>query len=480
MNTSKFGFQVLTDEEVHEIHVASLDLLHRCGMAVHEAKGLKLLRDAGAEVDFDKRIAKLPPRLVEDGIKKAPREFILGGRTTDHDVHVGHGKAAFRVPAGPTYFIDKESGTWREATKKDLEDSARLLNALNEIDYTGCMILPSDAPPETRDIHATEVLLENTEKHVTTVPFTSRSLNSLVRFSKLLSKDESDRRNRPRLSVFVAPTSPLQLSEEATKLLIGCAENGIPINMVSMAVPGGTTPATLAGSLMLSHAEMMTGILMAQIVQPGLPIVYGSRVTPLNPRSGVTTLGAIEVGLASAALARIGHHVGLPVDSHGLNTDSKVLDQQSGFERSLNAVIPLLAGADIISGCGEIESHLTLSLEQLVIDNEIIGMMRRVMRGIEVSAETLASDVIARIGPGGYFLPEKHTREHFRKEYFIPSIIERDSRTMWAKMGSTDIVKRARDKAKGILEKQEAPPYDKDTICGLRQVVDDAQEANCT
>jgi len=472
----KSGFQVLTDEEVHEIHLASMDLLKRVGIAVHDTNGLKLLKRAGADVDFDRRIARLPPQLIEDGINRAPKEFILGGTTTQHDVRVGHGKASFRVPAGPTYFIDKETGIWREATKKDLEDSARVLDALDEIDYTGCMILPSDAPPETRDIHATELLLENTEKHVTTVPFTSRSLDSLVRFSKLLSKDEVDRRDRPRLSVFVAPTSPLQLSEEATKLLMGCAENWIPINMVSMAVPGGTTPATLAGSLMLSHAEMMTGILMAQIVQPGLSIVYGSRVTPMNPKSGVGTLGAIEVGLASAALAQIGHHIGLPVDCHGLNTDSKVLDQQSGFERSLNAVIPLLAGADIISGCGEIEGHLTMSLEQLVIDNEIIGMMRRVMRGIEVNAETLASDIIARIGPGGYFLPEKHTREYFRKEYFIPSIIERDSRTMWAKMGSTDIVKRARDKARKMLEEHQPPPYDKETIRGLRQVVDDAQK----
>ena len=469
-------YKILTKDEVERVHTAALDILENVGVAIYSPRALNLLRRAGVEVDLEKRIARPAAVLVEDTIRKAPEEFVLGGRSSKRDLKLERGKTYFRTPTGPIYIIDSNTGACREGQKKDLENFARLIDATDQIDYPGCILFPQDVPPEVRDLYATEILMENTEKHVMTQLYNSRSLTYLYEMSRLIVPNDKERRKRPPITLTVSPTTPLQFTEDSLEFLMGCSKYGIPMQFTSDPTLGGTGPVTLAGALMVQHAEVMMGTLIAQLTEPGAAIIYTNRANPLNMRAGTALFGAIENGIMAAAMVQMARRIRLPVDVR-FGTDSKAYDEQTVAEKTLNMAIPILvADPNVSTGAGELEAATTVSMEQLVIDAEIIGMVRRALRGIEVNPETLAEEVVAKVGPGGHFLGEKHTREHFNKEFFFPTMFDQRSRLTWEMEGSKDIVARAKEKVTKILKEHEPVPLDRNAQEGLHQLLRKAEK----
>jgi len=467
---------VLSEDEVDRIHSASLDILNNVGTAFHHESVLRELEEAGALVDYPKGMAKIPPSLVQESVKKAPKLLTLAGRSRENDVRIEPGKTYTRSASGAIYMIDSQTGKRRDATTADVENFTKLQDALQNISFCGGSPYPSDAHPALRDIYQMRTMLENTTKHIRFQPFFGRNLDFIVKLASTVAGSEEELRKRPIISCITAPSSPLRYSTEQIEVMIRCGRHGLPVMLGSTPTVGASGPVTLAGSLALQNAEILGGVVLCQVMNPGAPLSYGPRMPTMDMRTGLSSWGAIEFGLAAAASVQIGQLYGIEIDAYGPTSDAKVLDEQAAIERTFNAVLPALAGAHIINGAGVLESILTVSLEQLVIDNELLGMMLRTLRGIEVSQATLADDVIRRVGAGGNYLADRHTMEHFRAEHFIPEVFDRKTRMMWERAGSKDVVSASREMAQRLLRERQPVPLDKDVLREMDFIAENAKK----
>ena len=298
-----------------------------------------------------------------------------------------------------------------------------------------------------------------------------------IRLASIVAGGEEELKKRPMLLGFHNPVSPLQHSKELTEGLMVYAKYKQPVSIAPEAQAGATAPITLAGLLTQQNAEVLSGITIAELTNPGTPVLYGAVSVPLDMKTGNIALGAIEVGLINAAAAQLARYYGLPSRGTGGTTDSKIPDIQAGFEKAATLLMAASAGINFIyDAAGALESTLTASFEQAVIDNEICGMVARALRGIDVNDETLAIDVIENVGPGGQYLSQKHTLKHLKKEQYIPKIIKREKREDWERAGSKDLWKVAREEAKKILKEHQPEPLDKDIEKELKRTIKEIEK----
>jgi trimethylamine--corrinoid protein Co-methyltransferase len=271
---------------------------------------------------------------------------------------------------------------------------------------------------------------------------------------------EEELRKKPTIAGYVDPVSPLIHDKEMIEGLMEYASYGQPIFITVMALAGATGPATLAGVLVQQNAEILSGLLIAHLVNPHAPVIYGTVSCPLDMRTGVSSTGSPEAGLLSVAATQIARYYGIPSDV-GAQSNAKVSDAQASYEKTMSLIMAVMAGADFIDlFAGSMESYMTTSYEQMVIDNELAGMALRCAEGIKVNAETIAKDVIDRVGPGGHYLADKHTLDWFKKEHYRPKLSDRRTRIDWEKSGGKDIREEARNRAKEILANHEPEPVD--------------------
>jgi trimethylamine--corrinoid protein Co-methyltransferase len=469
-------FKILTDEEVVRIHDAALQVMDGVGVAVRHGEVLKALEQVGVEVDWDKTLARFPSHVVEEFVRKAPPHFIQGGRVKKHDFMVENGKVHARSVSGCDYIMDMETGKRRVATKKDAADGARIMDALENLKYVGGWTYPSDEFPSTRDICLTQIMLENTEKHIAIQAYEDSHLRYMTEMAALVAGGQEALKRRPLLSIVLAPTSPLILSGVMVDQIVSCGKYRLPAIMCSTPISGATAPITLAGQFVILHAENLTATVIAQVLSPGTPVVYGARGNSMDMRTGNALWGSVEYAISSAAAVQMGHHCGLPVDTFGIGSDSKTLDEQAAVEKSFMMMFPALAGVNLLAGAGYLESIKTASFEEMVIDNEMLGIMYRALRGIRVEDETLAVDLISRLGPGASYLAEKHTRKHLMNEHYLTRIFDRNVRERWEQLGAMDSVQKARQEARRILKEHIVPPLDKDLHRGLTSILDMARK----
>jgi len=460
----------LSQDQLEEIHSASLKILEEVGVLIHEHDFLKFLADAGAIVDFDGKRAKMPSSLVEESIKKAPRHVTFYARDSDHNVEFEEGKIYTHPLGGAANVIDLDSGTVRPSTRKDVENLTRLVDALPSIHTTTMIAYPNDVPERLRDIYAVEAILRNTGKNFDATPYTDESFPFIIKMIEAVTGEE-ELRKKPIITVSVSPTSPLQFSSDVTKIMARATKHRIPIALLPCPLAGATSPVTLAGTLVQQNAEMLAGLATVQLLNPGNPVQYSPRCIPLDMSTGQACAG-IESAIMSVGCVQLAKHYGLPSDVYGLDTDSKVLDEQVAIERAMSGLLPALAGANELSGAGCIESGITVSYEQLVIDDEIFGMIFRAVRGIDFDEEKLAVEVIVKVAQeSSNFLQQKHTLKHFQSEYFMPRLLNRTARARWEKMGARSIVEVAREKAKKILGEHQPLQLGEETKKKLEEIL---------
>lgn len=452
----------LTSEKIEQIHNAALIILERTGFKVENAHALVALANAGCDVDSEKQIAKIPRTVVQECLQRSPKRFTIAGRNPHRDIELGAGQTFVRNQTGFSQFIDLENGEVRMGTRTDLINFTRVLDALPNIDFCGCGLYPSDEPSKVRDVAMLEVMIENTDKHIlTNGPDTIQSLKWIIKIAKSVAGGIEELRRRPIITMFVPTMSPLRFDARSVAVALESGKHGIPVSFYPHCISGATGPVTLAGQIALTHAEMLGCITTCQSVNPGAPVICAPRPCPMNMRTGITLLGAIEFALLMSGLVQLGHFIGLPTDVHGCDTESKTLDMQSGIERTYGTIIPYLAGTDILSGAGALESCKTASIEQLAIDDEIYSIVKRMTKGIEITHETLAIDLIDKVGVGGHYLSETHTRKFFRQEHLLLDLFDRETRSVWEASGKKDIVQRAREKALAIIRDHRPAPLEK-------------------
>jgi len=406
-------FKILSEQEVQKLHSAALDILNTIGLKVDSERVRKMLEEAGATVNHETMMVCFPPNLVDESVKKAPQRVIYGARNPKYDLILEPGGDTFCRPLiGAEGYIDLETGKYRHVQLSDVKDWVILVDALENISYHGGPY-PADPPlDEGGDVRVLRILLENTEKH--TAAYSGKNpkkyMKYMIELALAVMGSAEELKKRPIFNLIVGTLSPLELDELTTDTLFLYGKYGIPIELVPMPIAGGTGPVTVAGLTLLSHTELLAGIAVAEIANPGAPMVYRPGPVVLDMSTAAGLEGTVENAMISAAQVQLMRETyGIPTNMIGQVTDSLIPDGQSMIERVFNTLLPALAGANIVSGAGQVEHVYTLDPVQLVIDDEIAGMTKRILRGFEVNDDTLGLEALARVGPGGNFLSDDHT-----------------------------------------------------------------------
>ena len=468
--------RILTDEQVAQLHQDALEILQRVGVAFREEQMLRQLAEAGAQVDWQKQIARFSPALVEQLLSTVPHQLLYAARNPRYDLTIAPDQVHTRPIAGCNYILDPLTGERREATARDAVEAAMLTDALEHVHFNAAAIYPADEPPHSRAVYYVRLLLENTEKHICFSPYGAADVAYIAEMASLVAGGRAELARRPLLSMVSAPTSPLQYAGHQVGMFRVAAEAGIPAMLGTTPLVGGTCPVTLAGALVVAHAEALAGAIMAQVVRPGAPVYYAIRPNTMNMRTGAALWGSVEMYIISAAGVQMADYVGIPSDCMGTGTDSKTTDEQAGYEKALGTIMTALAGTQIMVGAGYLETINTFSLPQLVIDDEIYALMYRTLRGIEVTPETRALDVIASVGPGGWFLGEEHTRDFYQREHCLPLVSDRNVFETWAEQGRHTVVERAWARAQQLLRSHHPAPLPEGLDRELDRVMAAARE----
>ena len=469
--------KILSRGEIYDIHNATLEVLEKCGVLVKEENALKLLNDAGAQVDYKTQRAKIPSWLIEEGIKSAPKSLRLCGRNPKNDIVVNGSKTFYGLGGTGLYILDLETGQRRVATKKDLADATRLADALENIHFLMGLVIPQDVMQDVWDRHTAEVKLINTEKHSFTATLGAEGARDVLKMASLVVGGEEELKRRPIFSFIECTVSPLTHDTRNTETIMELARHHAPVIFSCEALSGATAPVTIAGTLVVQNAENVSGFLIAQLASKGAPVIYGTVSTIMDMKEATIAMGAPEVAVISACTAQLAQFYQIPLYSTGGTTDANVLDEQAAYEQALQTLYVGLAGGNLIhNSAGTIEKTMTGSFEQMVIQNEIIGMAMRLIKGIEVNADTLAVDVIERVGPGKHFFTETHTREHIMKEQYFPKLSDRKTREKWEGHGAKTVVERAREIAKELLKTHHPTPLDKDVEKQIHDIVIEAEK----
>jgi len=467
-------WKILSRAEVDDIHYASLEILETVGVAVREETSLRLLKEAGANIDRKKKLVKIPEHLLREILRKIPKGGRKHyGRNPKYNIETGE-RVCFRAGSPVPYTYDINTGEHRLATKKDLEDTVKLMDGLSNVHVCFQPYTISDVPTKAMVPHTAEIMLKNTEKPVGMVTFGLKGTRFFVKMAAIVMGGMEALIKRPIIEICCEPTSPLQIDQQQLEMLIEFATHKLPIEIAGMPTVGSTAPMSLAGTLVQANAEHLCMMLIAQLVNPGVHMQVNAMPGIMDPRTGINAYGAIERMLLQVAMIQLYRsRYGIEVFASGGVSDSKISDEQAGYERMANMLLPTLAGAHGVTSLGNLESYLVVSPAQLVIDNEIAGTILRGQSGIEVNDDTLAVDVIRKVGPGGHFLTQKHSLRHIR-ELYIPELADRKTRIEWRTAGSKDIVQRAKEKAKKILEIHRPEPLEKEVQKELSTIVREA------
>jgi trimethylamine--corrinoid protein Co-methyltransferase len=379
----------------------------------------------------------------------------------DKKVYIGTGGAALQV-------LDMKTGKIRHAVLKDVADMARVVDALDNIHFYLIPIYPTDLPEESVEITKYYTALANTTKHVQAGAYTLQGIRDVIEMCEHLMGGAAPLRERPIVSFITSwMVSPLRFATDVTTLLIEICRQRMPVVLSSAPMAGSTAPITLAGMLAQLNAEQLAGLTLTQLVQPGCPVLIGPIPATADLRSGKYLGGSVELGLCNAAISQMAHFYQVPIYNSAGMTESKLPDIQAGVEKAQSVIQVALAGANFIHhAAGMLEDMSTIAYEQFVIDNEILGMAMRAVRGIEVNDDSLALDVIDQVGPGGHYLKVKHTVQHLRTEHYYPTVIfDRQGRELWEQAGASDAWTRAKEAARRILKEHEPeridPSHDK-------------------
>jgi len=465
--------KVLSKEGIEKIHFATLDVLEKTGIKFDDKKALEIFDENGAKVNYRSKVVKIPESLIKEAIRKCPRKIKLYARNRKYNLEIGTGKSYVHTPEGAYFVEDLSTGEIREATIKDVENFAKLGSTLENIHVYIPLVNPQDVPLEIRDIYRNKISLENIEKHFIVCAHSYEGMVYTIKMASAIVGGLDELVKKPIITGDGGAVSPLTSSKHNLRILRYCANLGLPCSIGSAPMAGGTAPASLAGTLVIQNAENLAWITLAQLINPGLPIISLVRAFILDLRKGDFAAGAPEAVLMSVALIQLYKYYGIPVDAGWSVSDSKFLDVQVGYDKVPMMLMSVLAGADFISGFGLIDSGITASYSQLVIDNEAFSMVSRISQGITIDDEGLALDLIDKVGPGGNFLGERHTIKCItsRREHFFPTLFSR------GKEVSEDIVQRARKMASKLISSSQAEPLPADVQKDLNNILEEAKKS---
>lgn len=464
-------FKILSDDQIQAVHSATLRILEKTGMLImgENKEVIKILEEGGADVKGNR--VRIPPVMVERALRSAPSRVKLTGRKGNGEVLLERNVVSYGLGTDVPKHIDTYTREIRSTVLKDCENIGRIVQTCENIDFNSYAGLASDIRPEMQDLYHYKAANMYCDKPYFTTAASAANLRALVEIGTIFAGSADEFHRNPSFIVYGEPISPLVFDKEATEVLLGCAEYGIPVVFPSMVGLGATGPVTLAGGLAQGSAETLASLVLHQLKNPGAPFLWGPYVSQMDLRTGIFTYAGPTFMKSQAALGQISRFYDIPTFGFAGCTDASILDAQCGMEMFWATLNAALSGLNLCHDVGYMNSGLLYSLESLLFGDEIISAVKAFMEGIVVDEEALAVDLIDQIGPSGHFLAEAHTRKHFKTEGWYPEFSNRQPCQIWEMEGSLTIEEKLIKKAHEIIEADIEPLLNGDEIREIDRII---------
>lgn len=458
----------LSDGQCQKLYWACLEILERTGVRLYEQEAIDLLKSAGAYVSDGNRV-RIPAGMIEKAFSTVPRNVSLYDRNGNRAMQVGGHRSYFGTGSDCLHILDHRSGERRKAVLQDIVDGMILCDALENIDFVMCMFLPSDVPQDILDRYEMEAMLNNTTKPMVYVTTEFSGCRDAVKMAEIVAGGEDQLRHSPFAACYINVTTGLRHNEEALQKLLYLSGKGLPFTYIPSAQGGVTAPITVAGTMAVNNAGVLTGLVLSQLKSEGAPFImpgWGGNMLDMK-----TTVQPYADPQKRGQAVDFAHYLGLPMFSLAGCSESKMVDQQAAAEAALTLFTDVMFGGNMIHDVGYLESGLCGSLTQLSICNEIIGWLEAFMEGIEINNETLALDLIDEVGPDGQYLDNPHTMKHFRERWY-PNLFERSNFSGWQKKGGKSLGERATGQVEKILADHKPEPLPEDVARAVHAIVE--------
>ncbi len=461
--------KILDEEHKQKILEEAKMILETQGVFIENQEAIELFNQNG--INHEGSRYYIPPDLINKCLDTAPSEITLYDREGNEYITLKEDNVNFDPGSAAIFILDEETGDIREAISKDFIRFSKVVEQLKYIDAQSTALIYNDVPKDAQDWHRLDLALSNCYKPVITGTFRKESF-SIMREILLTCRQSEDDLARKPLAIFDAcPSPPLKWSDLTTQSLIDAAKSMIPSEFVSMPLAGASAPITLIGSITQHCAECLAGTVIVQLTKQGAPLIWGGSPAVFDMKQGTTPMGAIETMMINLGDVEMGKLLNLPTHAYMSLSDSKVPDGQAGFEAGMGALLAGLAGINMVSGPGMLDFESTQSIEKLIIDNEIVGMVKRLIQGIEDHGSPFASEILKDYEDKEELLSHPSTLKYFRKELFFPSpIIDRMTRDAWKQNGSKSVRKRAKEQASKLLNASSICPIDEHLIRELEKI----------
>ncbi|MBL7161242.1 MAG: trimethylamine methyltransferase family protein [Anaerolineales bacterium] len=466
------GIKLLSDDQKQEIHGATLELLRRTGVNVLVPEVRELLKKAGCWLDGER--VRIPSHLIEWAIRSAPTRVVLCDRDGNPAMELEGRKGYYGTGSDTPFVLDAYTGERREAVLADVANVAKLVDALEHIDFLMCMGIASDVTENLSDLYHFREMVSNTTKPIIYTAWSRRNLEAIIEMAEAVAGGAEALQRNPFCALYSEPISPLTHAEESCEKLLFLADKGLPVVYTPGMMVGATAPVTVAGALVQANAEQLSGLLITQLVREGAPMIGAGGILFMDMGQGLISYAAPEVMLGNTAFAEMCHFYEIPIFAFSGCSDAKVFDQQAAAEGAVWMMITALGGGNLIHDVGYLEGGITASYEQIAAMDEVAGLVKRFMGGIEINEETIALDVIDQVGPGGHFVGEEHTFKHFRRNW-VPKLFDRSSRESWELAGSLTMGDRVNAKVRDIFETYRPAPLDEGVVKTLDAVIEKAE-----
>jgi trimethylamine--corrinoid protein Co-methyltransferase len=466
-------FQVLSEEEIEAIYYAALRVLYETGVRVYDKEGVEVAYSGGAIVEDtteDSSLVKMPPWMVDKARATLPRKVVVVGPDRKYRMELYKNQIYFGAGSDTPFTIDPYTGKRRRATYQDVKNFARLAEALPNIDFHMSLGIVQDTAVGTYDRWQYLAMLEGTNKPINITAVDLDGVRDQLEMAHIRLGGEEEWKKGPCFSLYIEPVSPLSHSQEVVQKLLFAADHDIPFVYTPCPLAGATAPTTLAGTAVQALTESLFGIVLSQLRKPGASLIIGGLMSNMDMLTTVYCYGSPEMALLSAAYTDITKWLGVPEYETAGCSDVKVFDEQAAMEAAINIATAALIGGNMIHDVGYIEQGLTSSMELMVASDEIIDMVKRILRGIPVTDETMALDVMDTVGPGGHYLEHDHTYDRFKTEIWRPKLLDRQNWDNWSATGSKRHGERVHDRVIELLETETEPLFDEAMYKELRRI----------
>jgi trimethylamine--corrinoid protein Co-methyltransferase len=467
-------FRVLTDRQCQEIFLAALECLDRVGVIVDQKEAQEILTNAGARIESNRVF--IPPHIIQDTLACTPRSFTLWRRDRGRELYIAPDRVYFGPGPSCTYFYDPQVGERRKSHRGDAGLTAKVCDALENIDYVMSLSLFDDVTPILSPVYEFAEMVANSGKPVLAWAHDTNTLADIYQTAVAITGSEEELRKRPTFAYFVTYESPLRHGEQQVANMLWAAERGIPTVLLGGPTVGLESPITGASALVVYLATALSGLAVAQLKRRGVPMVIGGVVASMDLYNARPAYGSPEMNLYVAAASDLGRYLGVPFMGTAGASESKLLDSQAAAEVSIQILMSALSGAGLVHDVGFLDCADIGSLQLLVMSDEIIGLVKRILRGVEVNQQTIMLDLIEKVGPGGHFITERKSSSLCRTEIWAPKLMDRNGYSIWDQKGRKSMEKRVNERLLTILDTHQPTPLTSEATRAITTILSRAEK----